>query len=191
MNILILNWKDIKNPSAGGAELVTFEHAKRWIKAGHKVTWLSSSFAGAKKEEKIDEIEIIRYGNLYGVYFYAPIFYLFSGRKFDLVVDEVHGIPFFTPFYVRKPVLVLIHEVAGEIWDYMFRFPVNILGKFLERVYLKLYSGRKIWTDSEATIDELVVHGIKRKNCTSIPCPSNIAALSSIPIISLSTSLIP
>lgn len=181
MNILILNWKDIKNPTSGGAEIVTFEHAKRWVKAGHSVTWLASAFRDSKKAEKIDGIKIVRRGSIYGVYLYAPIFYLFSGNKFDLVVDEVHGIPFFTPFYVRKPVLVLIHEVAGEIWDYMYSFPFNYFGKFLERIYLKTYSRKRFWTDSIATIDELVKHGIRRKNCTAIPCPSNVPIISSLP----------
>jgi glycosyltransferase involved in cell wall biosynthesis len=181
MNILILNWKDIKNPAAGGAEIVTHEHAKRWIKAGHSVTWLASRFEGGKEKESIDGIRIERKGNIYGVYFHAPFFYLFSGNKFDLVIDEVHGIPFFTPFFVRKPVLVLIHEIAGEIWDYMYGFPINYFGKLLERFYLFLYRNKSFWTDCNATIDELVEHGIRRKNCTSIYCPSNLKALSEVP----------
>ena len=38
MRILILNWRDIKHPQAGGAELVTFEHVRAWAKAGHHAT---------------------------------------------------------------------------------------------------------------------------------------------------------
>lgn len=178
MKILILNWKDCKNPSSGGAEIVTFEHAKRWVKAGHSVTWLASSFKSGKKEEIIEGISFKRFGNIYSIYLYAPIYYLFSGKKFDLVIDEVHGIPFFTPFFCRKPILVLLHEVAGEIWDYMYPFPVNYFGRFLEKLYLKLYSGKYFWTDAQATIDELVENGIKRKNCIAIPCPSNMEVLS-------------
>lgn len=173
MNILILNWKDIKHPTSGGAEIVTFEHARRWIKAGHSVTWLSSSFKNAAKKEIIDGIEVNRFGNIYQIYLYAPFFYLFGGRKFDFVIDEVHGIPFFTPLYVRKPTLVLIHEVAGEIWNYMYSFPFNYLGHALERFYLFLYRNKDFWTDCNATIDELVSFGIKRRACVSIPCPSN------------------
>jgi len=181
MNILILNWKCIKNPTAGGAELVTYEHAKRWVKKGHKVIWLASSFKGSKKDEIIDDIKIVRFGNIYQVYLYAPFFYLFSGNKFDLVVDEVHGIPFFTPFYVRKPVVVLLHEIAGEIWDYMYSFPLNSIGRFLEKLYLKLYSKNSFWTDCKSTIDELVEFGIIKKNCLAIPCPSNLKVLSELP----------
>ena len=51
MNILILNWRDPKHPNAGGAEIVTREHAKAWNKAGHSVTWFSSFFKDAKENE--------------------------------------------------------------------------------------------------------------------------------------------
>lgn len=179
MRILILNWKDCKNPSSGGAEIVTFEHAKRWVKKGHEVIWLASNFKNGKKEEKIDGVNFRRFGNIYTIYLFAPFFYLFSKNKFDLVIDEVHGIPFFTPLYCRKPILVLLHEVAGEIWDYMYPFPINIFGRFLEKIYLRLYSRKFFWTDAQATIDELVKKGIKREDCIAIPCPSNVKVLPS------------
>ena len=53
MNILILNWRDTKNPKSGGAEIVTMEHAKRWIKKGYDVTWLTSKFNKSLETEEI------------------------------------------------------------------------------------------------------------------------------------------
>lgn len=182
MNILILNWKDIKNPTSGGAEIVTHEHARRWVKKGHTVIWLCSSSSNLKKEEEYDGIKFFRFGNIYSIYFYAPIFYLRNRKNIDVILDEVHGIPFFTPFYVRKPILVLIHEIAGEIWDYTYSFPFNKIGRLFERFYLRVYSNKNFWTDSKFTIDELVEYGIKRNNCQSIPCPSNAKVLQKLPI---------
>ena len=52
-----------------------------------------------------------------------------------IVIDEIHGLPFFTTLYVKKPKIAFIHEVANEIWDYMYPFPINILGKFIEPLY--------------------------------------------------------
>src|ERR1035437_3814135 len=115
MNILILNWRDPKNPKSGGAEIVTLEHAKAWIAGGNAVTWFTSEFKGSKREETVEGVKIVRRGNILTVFLYAPIFYLFLKQKFDLVVDEIHGIPFFTPLYVGKPKIAFIHEVAGEI----------------------------------------------------------------------------
>lgn len=182
MNILILNWRDPKNPKSGGAEIVTLGHAKGWVKAGHKVTWFTSKFKNSKDEETIEGVDIVRWGSSVTVFLFAPFFYLFSGRKFDLVIDEIHGIPFFTPFYVRKPKIAFIHEVAGEIWDYMYPFPINIIGKLIESLYFRLYSGIKFWTDADSTIDDLVKYGIKKENCTVINCPIINKSLSELPI---------
>ena len=43
MNILILNWRDIKNPKSGGAEILTHELAKGLVNKGHKVTNLAQN----------------------------------------------------------------------------------------------------------------------------------------------------
>jgi len=182
MNILILNWRDPKNPKSGGAEVVTMDHAKAWVKKGYTVTWFTSKFKNAKVVEKIDGINIVRGGNFITVYLLAPIFYIFSGNKFDIVVDEIHGLPFFTPLYVRKPKIAFIHEVADEIWDYMFPFPINKLGRMIEPLYFRLYGNVRFWTDANSTIDELVGKGISRKNCIAINCPIGNKALVKLPI---------
>jgi len=182
MNILIFNWRDPKNPKSGGAEIVTLEHATAWIKAGHKVTWFASRFPNSKAEEYLNGISLIRGGNFITVYLLAPIFYLFTKNKFDLVIDEIHGIPFFTPFYVRKPKIAFIHEVAGEIWDHMFPFPLNKIGKTAESFYFKFYRNIKFWTDADSTIEDLIKKGIKRKNCIAISCPINYSSLKTLPV---------
>lgn len=181
MHILILNWRDPKNPKSGGAEQVTMEHAKAWVAGGHKVTWFTSEFENSKKTEKINNINIVRRGNFLTVYLFAPFFYLFSGNKFDFVIDEIHGLPFFTPIYVKKPKIAFIHEVAREIWDYMFPFPVNKFGKVIEPLCFKLYSNTKFWTDADSTIDDLVKYGIRRKNCIAINCPTENKPLINLP----------
>lgn len=185
MNILILNWRDPKNPKSGGAEIVTMEHAKAWAAGGHNVTWFTSKFENSKETEKIDGVNIVRRGNFLTVYLYAPFFYLsrrsFRGGGFDVVIDEIHGIPFFTPLYVKKPKIAFIHEVADEIWDYMFPFPINKIGKIIEPLYFKLYRNVKFWTDANSTIEDLVNKGIKRKNCIAINCPVSNKPLKTLP----------
>ena len=180
MNILILNWRDIQDPKAGGAELVTMEHAKYWIKKGHKVTWLTSRFPGSKESEVFDDIQFVRKGNAISIYLIAPFYYLINRKKFDVVIDEIHGIPFFTPLYSKKNI-AFIHEVAGEIWDYMYPFPISKIGKFIENLYFKFYKNTLFWTDAASTVDELVQKGIPRKNCHAIPCPVDIVFAAQLP----------
>ncbi|MCZ7398011.1 MAG: hypothetical protein O8C59_05870 [Candidatus Methanoperedens sp.] len=47
MNILIYNWRDIKNPDAWGAEVFTHEIAKEVVEKGNEVTLFASAFEGA------------------------------------------------------------------------------------------------------------------------------------------------
>lgn len=182
MNILILNWRDPKNPLSGGAEYVTMQHAKAWVKAGHNVTWFTTSFKHAKNLEALEGINIVRRGKPFTVHLHAVSYYLFSGNHFDAVVDEIHGIPFFTPLYVKKSkIIAFIHEVAGEIWDYMYPFPINVIGKFLEKFYFQFYRSVQFWTDAPSTIDDLTTQGISRKNCLAIACPIANTVVSKLP----------
>ena len=71
MNILIYNWRDIRNPAAGGAEVFTHEIARRWVERGNEVTMFTSAFAGCRKEEVVDGVRIIRDGGKYSVYWKA------------------------------------------------------------------------------------------------------------------------
>ncbi len=181
MNILIFNWRDPKNPQSGGAEIVTQEHAKAWVRKGHSVIWFTSHFYGSKRYDFLDGIKIVRWGSARTVYFFAPIFYLRYRNAFDVVVDEIHGIPFFTPLFVKKPKIAFIHEVAGEIWDYMKPFPVNLLGKLIESVYFIFYRNIPFWTDAPSTINDLVARGIPRGHCKAIPCPIINTVISKLP----------
>ena len=171
MNILILNWRDVAHPKSGGAELVTMEHAKGWVRQGHAVTWVTAGYGGAKSDEAVDSVRFVRRAGSQTIYLYAPIYLLLHAREYDVIVDEVHGFPFFSPLFTRKPIVVFIHEIAGEIWDYMFSFPKNVIGKFLEQWYFRLYKHCLFWTDAPSTVEELVTRGIPRSQCVAIPCP--------------------
>lgn len=173
--ILILNWRDINNPSSGGAEVLTHEMAKRWVKSGNSVTQFSSFFGGGLREETIDGVKIVRRGNpdarhlIYSVHFRAFLYYLKHLNKFDVVIDEIHGLPFFTPLYIGKKKVALICEVAGKIWDANFPFPFNEIGKVIEKNYFRLYRHVLFLTISSSTQKDLVDFGVPRKNIVVLP----------------------
>lgn len=169
MNILVLSWRDSKHPLAGGAEQVMMEHMKGWAKEGHEVTHFSSYFKGAENEEIVDGIKYIRKSyQLAGVQIAAFFWYLFQKHpKFDLVVDEFHGIPFFTPLYVRKPILAVIQEVAGKVWlkndlPIPFNWIIGGIGYFVEPFIFLLYKGITFMTGSESAKESLIKVGIPR-----------------------------
>jgi glycosyltransferase involved in cell wall biosynthesis len=157
MKVLIFNWKDIKHPNAGGAEVLTIENAKRFVEKGWEVTWFTSAFEGCKKEEEIDGVKIVRAGNKYTVYSEARKYYKnqFFG-KFDVVIDETNTRPFFAKDFVKDAkVIFLIHQLAKEWWFYETKFPMNFLGYFLEPFWLKSYSSYPTVTVSESTKQDL------------------------------------
>lgn len=175
MNILILSWRGPNHPNAGGAEVSTHEHSKGWIKAGHKVTLFTSFFRGAKKEEYIDGIRIIRKGSYaFGVHWEAFRWYLFNEEKFDLVIDQFHGIPFFTPLYVKEKKMAFIHEVTKEVWGLNpwpkpFNLIPAIIGTIFEPLIFKLfYTKIQFLTVSESTKEDLMKWSIPQSNITVI-----------------------
>ncbi|HLD25134.1 MAG TPA: glycosyltransferase family 4 protein [Patescibacteria group bacterium] len=171
MKILLLNWRDPINPRSGGAEYVTLGHAKAWVKKGDQVTWLAASFEGGKSQEVIDDITFVRSGNAFTIFLFAVFYYLKHKNDIDIIVDETHGIPFFTPLYARKPIVLFIHEIAGGIWPVMYGPFMGWLGRLLERLYVYVYRKQIIWTDAPSMVDELVSLGVSRNRCVAIACP--------------------
>lgn len=175
MNILILSWRGPKHIHEGGAEQVTHEHAKAWVKAGHQVTLFTSQIQGLREREVIDGVEIIRKGNqTLGVHIAAFFWYLFGkDKKFDLVVDQFHGIPFFTPLYARTKILGFIHEVAKDVWlmnpwPKPYNFLPAAFGPMIERNVFRLYRDIDFLTVSESTKKDLVEMGIKEDRINMI-----------------------
>lgn len=176
MNILIFNWRDIKNPESGGAEVLTHEMAKRWVLWGYTVVQFSSMFPSGVSEEVVDGVRIIRRGSAdlrsltIPVHLAAYHWYMRQGKGiFDVVIDEIHGIPFFTPFYVKEKKVTLICEVAQEIWDVAFSFPLNLLGRFIERNYFRWYRSVPFLTISESTSNDLIEMGVNPQMISVLP----------------------
>ena len=177
MRILILNWRDIKNPSSGGAEILTHEIARRWVKEGHLVTQFSSEFPNCLVNEVIDGVQIIRKGHpdarhlFESVHFQAFLYYMINFRgKIDIVIDEIHGLPFFTPLYVKEKKIALICEVADELWQKFYGPFFGTMGKLIEIVYLRfIYKNVLYLTISQSTKSDLVEHGVTEKNITVLP----------------------
>ncbi len=182
MKILILNWRDINNPEHGGAEVLTHEMAKRWVKSGHEVTQFSAKFSGGYSEETKDGIKIIRQGSANIRSLDMPVHiaaYLWYRRQskgcFDIIIDEIHGIPFFTPWYVQEKKIALICEVANTIWNAAFSFPFNIIGQNIERSYFHFYKDILFLTISPSTKTDLLQMGVKEQNITVLPMGLSIS----------------
>lgn len=161
MRILIVNWRDIAHPWAGGGEVNIHEQAKRWVKQGHHVTMLGGGYPikhpGAPIDTNIDGVEIIRRGGRFTVYLRAAMYYLRHLRgEFDVVIDVANGLPMFTPLYCRTPKVLLFHHVHLKQWFVELPWPLAAFGWFVERYLVRLlYGGVRTVAISESTRQEL------------------------------------
>jgi len=166
MNILVINWQDWKNPLSGGAEVHFHETFKRVVAMGHHVTLFCSGFKGSPAEETIDGIRIVRRGSRNTFNFIVPLYYLLKLRHetFDVVVDDLNKIPFYTPLYVRRPLVGLSHHFFGTS---IFLEAGRIAGSYVyasEKLVDYVYKGIPFLVVSQSTLDEFVQRGFKREN---------------------------
>jgi glycosyltransferase involved in cell wall biosynthesis len=162
VRILILNWKDLAHPRAGGAEVFTEEVARALVHRGHAVTLFAAAIAGLPEGETVQGVHIVRCGGRLSVYRAARRFWSERTGSFDVVVDEINTRPFMTPRWIRStPIVALIHQLAREIWSYETPFPVSLLGRYvLEPWWLHAYRRIPAMTVSRSSAESLMrYHG--------------------------------
>lgn len=157
----MLNWRDPENPLAGGAERVTRGYLAALVERGHDVYWFANAFEGCAQTTEIDGIRIVRGGGKGTSILEARKWYRNQAR-FDLVIDQHHGIPWYAPWWCRTNCVAYIHEVLGPIWDAFYQFPWNAIGKTQERWTHWLYRNVMFWTACESTRDQLMANGVKQ-----------------------------
>lgn len=173
MRFLMLNWRDPKNPLAGGAERVSAAYLGALVQRGHEVCWYANEFEGGRPEEKVDGIGFVRGGGR-GTSILKTIRWYRRQRPFDLVIDQHHGIPWFAPWWCRTNCVAYIHEVLGPIWASFYPWPLSVLGRWQERWTHKLYRNIPFWVPSETTRRRLLARGVRNirvvpNGCDAVP----------------------
>jgi glycosyltransferase involved in cell wall biosynthesis len=160
--ILLLNWRDVEHPEAGGAEAFSHEVARRWVEQGHEVTLLASGFPGADSMTEIDGVRIRRFGRLRNGSFHALVQReLARARGYDAVVESINTIPYLTPMWQRRlpPTLALVHQLAVDVWDAELPKPLARIGRGVEQLLLRTYRNARVVAVSESTRNDLLELG--------------------------------
>lgn len=170
MDILILNWKDLKNPDVGGAEIILYELSKRLVKDGHTVTWFSRSFPGASPEDSYDGIRIIRRGGKLSVYWHAFLYYRSLLKKPDRVLDCINTICWQTPLYVPKENrIAYTNQLAKEVLFYELPPVFSHVSFLLEPLQYRTYRTTRFLCYSASVRKDLTTFGIPGKNINVFP----------------------
>jgi glycosyltransferase involved in cell wall biosynthesis/O-antigen/teichoic acid export membrane protein len=165
LQILILNWRDVTHPKAGGAEVYTHHVATEWVREGHNVTLFCAAVEGRPPVEDYEGIHVIRRGSSISVYRHAKKFYLREGRgHYDVVVEEINTRPFLARKWVRDvPLVALVHQVCRELWIYQTPFPVAVAGRYwFEKKWLRGYRNVVTVTVSESSKQSLELYGLTK-----------------------------
>ena len=160
MRFLMLNWRDPKNPLSGGAERVTLAYLVALVERGHEVYWFANDFPGASREEIFQGIKIVRGGGK-GLSVFKAIQWYRRQKRFDLVIDQHHGIAWFTPWWAKTNSVAYIHEVLGPIWNSFYPWPVSAVGRWQERWTHWFYRRVPFFTASAFTREQLLKHGVR------------------------------
>lgn len=168
--VLVFNWRDSRHVYGGGAEVYVEEIAKRWVADGHSVTLFCGNDGKSPRHEMRDGIRIVRRGGFYLVYAWAFVYYFARFRgKYDVILDCENGIPFFTPLYVREPIVCLLHHVHQDVFYRFLPLPLAWLAGFLERVLMPfVYRNTHFVTVSRSSQEDMERLGIGKAGITVV-----------------------
>ncbi len=171
MKILALNWRDPRNPEAGGAEIHLHEILKRAVRKGHRVIQVSHSVQWLPEREEIDGVEIHRHGRWYS--------YNYTLRKycekldldsFDLIVEDICKVPVFSPRWSPTPVLAIVPHLFGTTAFREVSAPKALYVNLLEAFIPGIYRNCNFVAISDSTKEDLVRRGITPDRVRVIPC---------------------
>ncbi len=166
-----MNWRCIRNPLAGGAEIYFQEVFSRLVRRGHEVTLLAERFSGSQAEEVIGGIMVLRMGGKWTFNFAASrqVGRIAEEGNYDLVIDDLNKIPFYSPWRTQKPVLaILMHLFRGSIFREALP-PVAAYVWLTESLIPWAYRKCRFAVLSESSKRDVVRLGIPAEQITVIP----------------------
>jgi glycosyltransferase involved in cell wall biosynthesis len=160
--ITFLTWRDLGHPDGGGSEVYVEELAKRLAERGDEVTILCARYPGSLARETKDRVVYRRTGGRLTVYLHGLLYLLSrTGRRQDVVVDVINGLPFAAALVRRRGLVALVHHLHRDQWHIIYPGFWGQLGWFVEsRVTPLLYKHVPHVTVSEASRVDLLSLGI-------------------------------
>jgi glycosyltransferase involved in cell wall biosynthesis len=162
MNILVVNWQDLENPHAGGAEIHLFEIFQRLAKSGHRVRLVCSGWKGAAATTSIAGIEVGRHGrrNSFALLGRQAVRRAIRRERPDVLVEDINKLPLFLPSVSDLPFCALVPHLFGETAFQEAPWPMAAAVWAAERPLPSAYRRAGFHAISESTRDDLVARGV-------------------------------
>lgn len=171
MKVLVINWHDWTHPRSGGAEIHLRETFTRLVDAGHRVDLLCAGGEDLPGEERLQGITVIRRGSRATFNWTVPRVYrrVLAKNGYDVIVDDLNKIPFFSPLFADRPVVALVHHLFGGA---IFQETNPLFGGYVwfsERPLPAVYADSPFIAVSPSTAADLAERGVQPERITVIP----------------------
>jgi glycosyltransferase involved in cell wall biosynthesis len=165
VKLLVFNWQDLTNPQSGGAEVHLHEIFGRLAARGHRVSLLASGYPGAAARQAVDGMDVHRVGGRHSYTLAARPYYLhnLAGEGWDVVVEDLNKVPLYTPLWVRRPLVLLVHHLFGATAFREASAPFAAATWLMERPIPRVYRGVPVQAVSESTAGDLASRGLPRQ----------------------------
>ena len=164
LRILVLSDRDWTHPQGGGTGTNLYGQVARWVAWGHHVTVVAGAYPGSQRVQRLGpNLELHHMGTRLSVFARAAWAVLRGrvGRDADVVLEVVNGIAFFTPLWLRRPRVALVHHVHRRMYVEELGRRGAIAAFLLETLPLRfLYRATPFITISRAAREDLVALGV-------------------------------
>lgn len=127
MKIVMVNWRDLAHPQAGGSEVLADRLLRELTSRGHQVALVCGGPVDARP------YQVHEAGGTFSQYLGVPFVHARHYRDADVVIDVENGLPFFSPLWRRGPSLCLVHHVHTDQWRSRFPAPIAAGASAVER----------------------------------------------------------
>ena len=134
VRLVMINWRDPWQTTAGGAEEYAWRISRHLAELGAIVTFLTSREPHQARVETKDGIVIRRMGGKFTVYPRVMAWLALWRREYHLAFDCMNGIPFLSRFVLRRrtKVVSIVHHVHDLQFNAYFSAPLARFGRFME-----------------------------------------------------------
>ncbi|MDX2057530.1 MAG: glycosyltransferase family 4 protein [Gemmatimonadales bacterium] len=162
MNILLVNWQDLENPQAGGAEIHLFELFGRLTRRGHRVHLVCSGWRGCPPTATIDGVSVERHGDrhTFALRGRGAVRAALRRQAWDVLVEDVNKLPLYTATMTRIPSCVIVPHLFGTTAYHEAGWVMASAVVLAERLMPRAYRRSAFHTISESTRDDLIARGI-------------------------------
>jgi glycosyltransferase involved in cell wall biosynthesis len=157
---------------AGGAEVHLEENLKRLARAGFDITLLCSNFPGGAPRVEWEGIRILRHGGRFDFNWRVPFLVrrLVQQEHFDLLIEDINKIPFYTPLYQPVPVLAVVPHLFATTVFHEINFVLAMYIYLAEYPVRWMYRRVPFCVISRSTQTDLIERGFARSDIDVIHC---------------------